>query len=241
MSFKYSFLLSKISLNYIICFPLLFFIIITIFNNLIKNFFTRKIRSLSIKDIYFISCFGYLGIYIVLDLFAFRYILPLYFILLPIFFSIYEKLNKKKIINLFIIITFVFGPAYSNSVGLINNYSFKNYNYALSNKLDNLIKEKKIAIISNFDSKSKYLLKGQKHDRNDFGNILIYFENDKNLEINSFFINNKTINKDFLNNEIIISLIKEDYELHEKFMKLINDKFYNKSSFGLFIVIRFLI
>ena len=68
----------------------------------------------------------------------------------------------------------------------------------MNNKLENLMKVKKLAIVYNFDHKSKYLLEGQKHDRNDFGNILINFENDKNLNISSFFINHEKINKDFL-------------------------------------------
>ena len=178
--------ISKTSLNYIISFPLLFFMSIIIFTHLMKNFFTREIKFLSIENIYFISCFGYLGVYVFLNIFAFRYVAPLYFLLLPLFFLIYKKLNKKKIINILIIIIFVFGPAYSNTVELINNYSFKNYNNTLNNKLENLMKVKKLAIVYNFDHKSKYLLEGQKHDRNDFGNILINFENDKNLNISSF-------------------------------------------------------
>jgi len=223
--------ISKISLNYIICFPLLFFFTIFIFYNLIKNFFAKKIKSLSIKDIYFISCFGYLGVYIVLNIFSFRYILPLYFILVPLFFIIYDKLNKKKLINIFIIIIFIFGPAYSNTVELVNNFTHKKNNTALKDKLNNLSKPKNITIIYNVESESKYSLEGQKHDRNDFGNILLYFENDKDLEINLFFINSKNINKEFLNNEVIISLIKDDIELHKFVMQSIEDKFYNKFTY----------
>lgn len=222
--------IAKILLNYIICFPLLFFLIIFIFNNLIRNYFVKKIKSLSIKDIYFISCFGYLAVYIILDLFAFRYILPLYFILLPLFFIVYDKLNKKKLINIFIIIIFIFGPGYSNTVELVNNLIHKKNNTALDDKLNKLSKFKKIAIVHNIESE-KYLLANQKHDRNEFGNMLLYFEDNKDLEINLFFINSKNINKEFLNNEVIISIIKEDIDLHKFIMQHIGDKSYNKSTY----------
>jgi hypothetical protein len=216
----------KISLNYILTFPFIFYLFILVLNQFIKNLFLSKF-TLSIKEIYFISVFGYLFVYIILNLLAFRYVFPLLFIIVPLFFTIYDKIDKKKPLIIIGILIFIFGPGYSNTIELVNNFSNKNYNRTLNNKLVNLKTQNDISIIYNWETKN-YSLKGQKHDRNDLGNLLLHFEDRKNLKINFFFINNENFNFKFLNDEIIISSIRKNKRLQEQIINSFDAKIFNK-------------
>jgi hypothetical protein len=224
-TFKF-FSILKISLNYIVTFPFTFYLFIIVLNQLIKKIFFNKL-TLSIKEIYFISGFGYLSVYIILNLLAFRYIFPLLFILVPLFFTIFDKVNKKKPLIIIGTLIFIFGPFYSNTIELLNNFSNKNYNRTLNNKLMNLKIQNNISIVYNWEAKN-YLLKGQKHDRNDLGNLLLHFEDWKDLKINFFFINDETSNFKFLNDEIIISSIRKDVYLQQQIINLFDSKIFNK-------------
>lgn len=224
----------KISINYIISFPLLFACIILLSFNLLRNLSTKKNKKITIEKIYFIAGLCYIGAYLILDLYAFRYVLPLYYILIPLSFSAYNQYNKKNYINYFIIFIFTVGPAYSNSIELINNYSSKNYNNKLNNELkllSNVKDSSNIGIIYNFESESKFLLENQKHDRNDYGNILLYFEDKNNFFIKKYPLNSIIKNKDYLINEIIISLIKDDSILQKNLMQTIDNNIYKKSTY----------
>jgi hypothetical protein len=221
--------ISKILLNYIVTFPFTFFVIIFILKNFIKNLSFKK-KTFSIGEIYFISILGYFAIYISLNLFAFRYVLVLLFILIPLFFAIYTTATKKKTIITLGVLIFIFGPGYSNTIELFNNFISKEYNTKLNIKLQSLQTEKNVAIIYNQKDK-QYLLKKQKHDQNDLGNLLTHFEDKKYVKINLFYINDQNINTEFLSNKLIISLIKNDLQLQEKIENLVDTQTYNKFLF----------
>ena len=224
----------KISINYIVSFPLLFACIIFLSFNLFKNLFRKKNNKISIEEIYFVAGICYIGVYLILDLFAFRYVLPLYYILIPLTLSAYNQFKKNNYINYFVVFIFTVGPAFSNSIELINNYSSKFYNNKLNNDLkllSNIREPSDIGIIYNFESNSKFLLENQKHDRNDFGNILLYFEDKNNFFIKQYPLNSIIKNKDYLDNKIIISLIKNDSILQKNLLQTIDNKLYNKSSY----------
>lgn len=227
--FSLLFNISKTLLNYILLFPFTFFLIVFISKNFIKNLSFKK-KTFSIGEIYFISIFGYLAVYISLNLFAFRYVLPLLFILIPLFFAIYTKVTNKKKIIAFSILIFTFGPGYSNTMELFNNFTSKEYNTKLNLKLQSLQTEKSVAIIYNWQDK-QYLLKDQKHDQNDLGNLLTTLKNKKDLKINLFYINDKNIDTEFLSYNTIISLIKSDLQLHKKIENLVDTQMYNKFFF----------
>ena len=76
-----------------------------------------------------------------------------------------------------------------------------------------------------------YLLKKQKHDQNDLGNLLTHFENKKDLKINLFYINDQNINTEFLSNNLIIFLIKKDLQLQNKIENLFDTQTYEKFLF----------
>ena len=219
----------KILLNYIVTFPFTFFLIIFILKNFIKNLSFKK-KTFSIGEIYFISILGYFAVYISLNLFGFRYVLPSLFILVPLFFAIYAKATKKKKIITLCVLIFIFGPGYSNTIELFNNFKSKEYNTKLNIKLQSLQTEKNVAIIYNHEDK-QYLLKKQKHDQNDLGNLLTHFENKKDLKINLFYINDQNINTEFLSNNLIIFLIKKDLQLQNKIENLFDTQTYDKFLF----------
>jgi len=221
----------KTILNFIVSFPLIFFFTLFILNSIIKNFFFIKNKILSINDIYFFSGFGYLLTFIILDLFAFRYVLPLIFIVVPLFFVIYDKLSKKKLINISSFLIFICSSAYSNTIELINNFENKKYNNYFYNKLNNMeLTNKNVALIFNWESK-EYLLKNQKHDRSEVGNILNLLNDKNSLYKNFVLIDYKNVKALFLKEEVIISLIRNDLVLNKKIEDMIAHEKYNITTF----------
>lgn len=219
----------KLILHFTLSFPLIFFFSLFILNSIIKNFFLIKNKILCINDIYFFSGFGYLLTFILLDIFAFRYVLPLIFIVVPLFFVIYDKISKKKIINISSFLIFVCSSAYSNTIELINNFENKKYNNQFYDKLNNFELTKNVSLIYNWEFK-EYLLRDQYHDRSEVGNMLIVLNN-KNIYTSLFFVDYKNINNIFLENEIIISLIRSDLVLHKKIEDMIAHEKYNITTF----------
>lgn len=89
---------------------------------------------------------------------------------------------------------------------------------------------KNVALIFNWESK-EYLLKNQKHDRSEVGNILNIL-NDKNSFYKSFvLIDYKNVKALFLKEEVIISLIRNDLVLNKKIEDMIAHEKYNITTF----------